>query len=851
MWCKEIVRRLVCSGTMRPSCIRLLTLRLLSPAQHRHPPQAHTTPSSMHSIIHKNDSSVKRHAARHSFSGTYVNQLWARQFILGSLLQRYDPAVRRRQLGQAQGTSSPSSSRVPGNAGPSPALQLQRPSGQISISRVEAALLQCQRVLSAAWKLPVEPLDTASEERILRLLARYSCGDGLISDEALTELAVALRGIPEAPQHVEDPVEMLALLEAMGYVKHGDNIHRVAYAGELHYPPQAHVFVTELLQEERQREGGDAFDAIRRTRSGPGYAIDSATTSEVDDAIGIEVNPVTGETSFVVYVSDATVYCPFDSALEQITARRLTTTTYLPEGVFFMLPKPVVEAATLRDDRPCRTFNIVFKIDERTAAVKDYSVEVGWLKQLRRITYDQVQQIVDTAESTAALTSQSDDQGGGGGGGETHPPPSWMTPGDEEKLLTILRFARLRLQARLRQQRERHFEAVSLARPTHNSAAGSEDGNDCGDDPVDVSLPDPLIHVDGTTVTTVCDQVISTQDARLAVAELMIAANEVCSRVAQANGLSIPFRGTRALSNDHVAAKQYVEPHGVDTLLSLDTAHIFLAEAMQRSIRRLSAVTRAIYHHAPLHHVGLDTSHYTHSTSPLRRYADMLVHHQLKAWLWSQGSTQRGRSSRSAAPPQYIPEYSMATLCSMISTKQERASLLQDSSTRFWILRYIEDQVQQSIAASQREGSAVEKVTYVCLVGETRSIAAAPTYNRFASTNSEDMFRVLRLHPPTKGGTTGSVQSSLHTVPLDAHWSQPTCSATFVSDIYIPRLQLAHTILHNNAAVRVGAVVVCEVACVKPTQGILDLRIVKVLPGGDERHYRKMWMGGLVSQLDT
>lgn len=520
-------------------------------------------------------------AAAH-FTGNYLDAAWIRQFIVGSLLQRFDP-IRHSKTSKINTTAARSSAASLSNA-----------------RAVEAALLECQRVFSAIWKLPVRPLDTLSETRILRLLARYAAGEGVLSDEALQTIQRVLHRLPGAPANVADPVQMRTLLELIGYVEPGDNLHRVAYAGELEYPPQAHAFMTELLEEARQIDGGDAFDSLRERREGPGYAIDSATTSEVDDAVGVCVDAATGQRYFVVYVSDATVYCPFDSSLEQVTARRLTTTTYLPEGVYFMLPKPIVDAATLREDRPCRTFNVIFQIDEATGEVKNYSVAVGWLNQLRRITYDQVQEMIDKAEKQKARGEKKQREDGSEDfstaeqhetkADTQHPPPAWMTEADKANLFYILHCARIRLRARLdRQQAVAAAATRKAAKETANSTQqqAEEAGAAAAGPPMDFSLPDPLIKVKGTQVLSVTDQVISTQDARLAVAELMIAANEVCSRVAQAHRIAMPFRGTRALSSDHVVAHYFSEPQGVDTLASLDASHLFLAEAMQASVRRL------------------------------------------------------------------------------------------------------------------------------------------------------------------------------------------------------------------------------------------------------------------------
>ncbi|ORC85453.1 putative mitochondrial exoribonuclease DSS-1 [Trypanosoma theileri] len=723
------------------------------------------------------------------FSGSYLNTTWTRKFILGSLLQRYDPL-------QGDDTLVPPS---PQKVNESAALDKE--------------LLRLQRTLAEVWSLPVQPLDSLSEARILRLLARYAAGEGALATEALDELNRVLSCIRGAPQHVEDPRHMEHLLQALQYVKPGDNLRRVAFAGDLHYPPSALSYMHAHLGEDVQLDGGDPFDCIREHMDGPAYAIDSATTSEVDDAIGVHTDPSTGEEYFMVYVSDATVYCPFDSPLEQVTARLLTTTTYLPEGVFFMLPKPIVEAATLREDRPCRTFNIRFQIDEATGDVKNYSVGVGWLRQLRRITYDAVQSLYDgeTEKHTDATTTTT----------ATSSSPAWMTVTDKHALQRIFQAAQRRFEARQLRSRERF---------------------------IDANLPEPLIKVSKTRVLSVEDQIIATKDARLAVAEMMIAANEVCSRVAQANHLPIPYRGTRELSMDHQVAQSYTEPQGVTKVASLDPHYVYFAEAMQQAVRQLSSVTRAVYFHTPIHHAGLDTYNYTHSTSPLRRYADMLVHHQLKVWLWrnSRGSGRvtslPSRKKNSLAMiEQPIAEHTMATLCSMISSKQEQSSLLQDSSQRYWLLRYIE----QNILTKNRAHR------FISLVGDTRGVASAPEYTRFLPSFHYNNKNNDSKNHKYIGNSTLMDGFTPATVPFAGRWQQRSHEYRYVSDIYIPELQFVHVVLHSLPKVVIGAVVECEVLEVCPTQGRLILRVVKVWKGGDERQFESLWKKAILPSLDS
>lgn len=751
------------------------------------------------------------------FSGSYLNKLWTRRFILGSLLQNYDP----QQI------------KVDNKSASSNECHLFSFTARESEDdcHVDKALLRAQRVLSETWNLPVKMMDPVSEQRIFRLLAQYACCENQLSVESLTELQNVLAFLPGAPTNIEDPRQMEILLYALGYSECGDNFHRIAYAGQLHYSPEANTLLSPYLSAELQRDGGDVYDSIRVWHAtSPGYAIDSATTSEVDDAIGVDVNPTTGEEWFSVFVADATVYCPYDSGLEQVTARALATTTYLPEGVFFMLPKPIVEAATLREDKPCRTFTIQFQIDPSSGELKNYSIDVGWLQQLRRITYEQVEPIISSPPS-----SSFDSLGNGKEGvkdikeqenkrGVTNvsdaAQPFWLKEHDKMALRRIYAAAKLRFSSRMQ-------NAISKDRK-----------------PIDGGLPDPYIKVHGTDVIAVKDQILSTQAARLAVAEMMIAANEVCSRIAEANGIPIPFRGTRPLSSYHEAAQYFEEPQGVTKLKSLDASQLFIAEAMQGTLRQLTSVTRAMYYPSPVYHSGLLTSHYTHSTSPLRRYPDMLVHHQLKVWLYHQRQhkvfqLQQNRKKVTKKPflDQFIPEYTMSNHCINASLKQERSALLQDKSSRYWILRYMENLWLQSKQETPDvyQGQPRKEKTFLCYVGETKNVSASPEYDRFHCTFDEAV----------------SIISAKQHGKYSKRWNQEKLEFSYISHIYIPEVQLTHTLHHHSSEVKVGAVIECRIKKLCPVQGVLEMSLVSIKDEGDERYFDRILQGGIISHIDT
>ena len=88
----------------------------------------------------------------------------------------------------------------------------------------------------------------------------------------------------------------------------------------------------------------------------------------------------------------------------------------------------------------------------------------------------------------------------------------------------------------------------------------------------------------------------------------------------------------------------------------------------------LKSLMRARYDVAPLGHYGLAKQKYTHFTSPIRRYADLVVHRAL----FQQPDSQAGRKSSSASPPGHAK--SLAEIAAHISdTERNSADAERDS----------------------------------------------------------------------------------------------------------------------------------------------------------------------------
>lgn len=95
----------------------------------------------------------------------------------------------------------------------------------------------------------------------------------------------------------------------------------------------------------------------------------------------------------------------------------------------------------------------------------------------------------------------------------------------------------------------------------------------------------------------------------------------------------------------------------------------------------LKSLKRACYAPDPLGHYGLNKSDYTHFTSPIRRYSDLIVHRSLERQL---GLTRRGPDSAG-----------LAKLCEHISTTERTASDAERDATKLKKLEFFQMQVAQ------------------------------------------------------------------------------------------------------------------------------------------------------------
>ncbi|MEM1169804.1 MAG: ribonuclease R family protein [Cyanobacteria bacterium P01_H01_bin.35] len=122
------------------------------------------------------------------------------------------------------------------------------------------------------------------------------------------------------------------------------------------------------------------------------YTIDDESTREIDDGLSIEFLE-DGQQRIWVHIADPTrLLTPGDEL--DLEARRRTTTLYLPTGMVPMFPSELATGPmSLIQGQICSALSFGILLDE-TGAVIDYTIHASLIKPTYRLTYDDVDEML-------------------------------------------------------------------------------------------------------------------------------------------------------------------------------------------------------------------------------------------------------------------------------------------------------------------------------------------------------------------------------------------------------------------------------------------------------------------------
>ncbi len=207
------------------------------------------------------------------------------------------------------------------------------------------------------------------------------------------------------------------------------------------------------------------------------YTIDDESTREIDDGLSLEYLD-SGEKRIWIHIADPTrLLSPGDQL--DLEARRRTTTVYLPTGMIPMFPSELATGPmSLIQGQTCCALSFGVLLDEK-GAVKDYSIHASLIKPTYRLTYDDVDEMLQ-------LGIQA-----------------------EPEIEELAKLAKLRKQWR--------------------DAQGA----------ISIYMPESSIKVEADEIII---KVLDDSPSRQMVAEMMILTGEVAARYGQAHNLALPYR---------------------------------------------------------------------------------------------------------------------------------------------------------------------------------------------------------------------------------------------------------------------------------------------------------------------
>jgi ribonuclease R len=338
--------------------------------------------------------------------------------------------------------------------------------------------------------------------------------------------------------------------------------------------------------------------------------IDPDDARDFDDAIQVE--KTTNGWRLGVHIADVAAYVETGSALDR-EARRRGNSVYLPDRVIPMLPERLSNGVCSLNPGVNRLTHSVFIHFDKNGVVKSARFARSVIRSAHRLTYK---------TAYAILTSPPSDRLG-------------------ERLHVAWELAGL-----LRRKRFQH---------------GS----------LDLDFPEVKVWVDKEGHPVRLERVENDESHQL-IEEFMLAANEAVARELQKRAIPTIYRVHENPDPEKLAEyREFVLSfnYRVGDLTHRAELQRLLAsirgkpEEQALKVALLKSLKRARYSAQPLGHYGLAKTNYLHFTSPIRRYADLVVHRALGtdgAPLPSAASRTTERRSRSGAPYQMAEVTSIA-----------------------------------------------------------------------------------------------------------------------------------------------------------------------------------------------
>lgn len=319
------------------------------------------------------------------------------------------------------------------------------------------------------------------------------------------------------------------------------------------------------------------------------FTIDPRDAKDFDDALSLRRLP-NGNWEAGVHIADVTHYVRPDTIIDK-EAQRRATSVYLVDRVVPMLPEHLSNGiCSLRPDEEKLTFSCVFEMDDNANVVKSQICRTV-TKSNRRFTYEEAQEVIETGKGDYA-----------------------------DEILTLDRLAKILRKRRYENgsvdfdREEVRFEIDETGHPIKVFFKESKDSN---------KLIEEFMLLANRTVAATIGVPQGRKKPKAFVYRIhdqpdVMKLADLAS-IARTFGYKLKTTGTPKEINRSINKMLAdVKGKGEENLLS---------------VLAIRSMAKAIYSTDNIGHYGLGFQYYTHFTSPIRRFPDMMVHRLLERYL--------------------------------------------------------------------------------------------------------------------------------------------------------------------------------------------------------------------------
>jgi len=350
-------------------------------------------------------------------------------------------------------------------------------------------------------------------------------------------------------------------------------------------------FPSDVNAEAKKIEMPDVKDLLKHRsdlRKEDIVTIDPDDAKDFDDALSLKILE-NGNYYLGVHIADVSAFVTPKSALDKEALSR-GNSTYLVDRVLPMLPEKLSnELCSLKPNRLRLTFTVFMEIDLEGELV-DYSIEESIIKSKKRFTYREVQEILEGKKNKFS------------------------------KLLNGL------------------YELTQMLRKTRFQKGG-----------VDFNTTEVKFILDENN-KPVEAQIRESKDSNKLVEECMLAANKTVAEhiknISKSKNIYPPLPFVYRVHDDPQADKlaevfefiRVFEPKirlkGKSSKSINEMLRAFKDSPIRSAVNQLllRTMSKAEYSATNIGHYGLGFKDYSHFTSPIRRYPDLLVHRMLKQY---------------------------------------------------------------------------------------------------------------------------------------------------------------------------------------------------------------------------